>query len=146
MMDALYNFPLIAQDLRQEEYVIQVADSLQYLTSIVDDIFQKINKRIDENTSRTQDIVQRVAICRMKVEKLTSTNKATKVLSGAKYPAMDCFKNYKTVFSSGSNQVTINRNAGNIKSKLGVFDNGKLQVINYLLGKSSICVCDLAKF
>lgn len=125
-MDPLYNFPLIAQDLRPEEYVVQIADSLQYLDAIINDVFKRIDKRIDENTSHTQNLMQRVETCQKKVNKLTNSKKATKVLSGAKYPAMDCFENYKSIFPSGSNKITLNKSS-NVDTKFRVLENGKLQ-------------------
>lgn len=125
-MDPLYNFPLIAQDLRPEEYVVQIADSLQYLDAVINDVFQRIDKRIDANVSRTRHVMHRVETCQRKVDKLTNSKKATEVLSGAKYPAMDCFKNYESIFKSGSNKLTIKRSS-DINTKFRVLDNGKLQ-------------------
>lgn len=95
----LYNFPVISLNLRQEETVHQIADALDYLNDVVTDIFRRIDNRIAENRNKLQQLNRRTAVARAKIEKLTGSNKATKVFSSAKYPASDVRKDYISVFN-----------------------------------------------
>jgi WAS family protein 1 len=79
MEHALYSVPVIQQDLRQEETILQIADALDYLDQVVKDIFARVESRIVESKGRLEILHKRASLARMKVEKLTGSSKATKV-------------------------------------------------------------------
>jgi WAS family protein 1 len=79
MEHALYSVPVIQQDLRQEETILQIANALDYLDQVVKDIFTRIESRIVESKARLEILHKRASLAKMKVEKLTGSSKATKV-------------------------------------------------------------------
>lgn len=93
-----FNVPGIPPDLRREETVMQIADSLDYLDKVANDIFNRINSRVADNKARLQKVNDRVNLAHARVEKLKGSNKATKVFACAKYPAGDGIEDYKSLF------------------------------------------------
>jgi WAS family protein 1 len=79
MERTLYSVPVIQQDLRQEETILQIADALDYLDQVVKDIFVRVESRIVESKARLEMLHKRASLAKMKVEKLTGSSKATKV-------------------------------------------------------------------
>lgn len=79
MEHTLYSVPVIQQDLRQEETILQIADALDYLDQVVKDIFARVESRIVESKARLEMLHKRASLAKMKVEKLTGSSKATKV-------------------------------------------------------------------
>lgn len=79
MERTLYSVPVIQQDLRQEETVLQIADALDYLDQVVKDIFARVESRIVESKARLEMLDKRASLAKMKLEKLTGSSKATKV-------------------------------------------------------------------
>lgn len=86
-MDGTYLVPLVAPDLRQEENILQIADLLQQLSGVVADVFGRIDARIEQNVIRTRLAAARIEACGRRVDRLTGTNKSTRVCCAAKYPA-----------------------------------------------------------
>lgn len=80
MKNQPYNFSTISADLRREDTVKQIADSLEYLEKVSCDIFSKLGNRIAENRKRLESINERVNLAHAKVDKLKGSNKATKVI------------------------------------------------------------------
>lgn len=97
-MEGIYKVNLIPSDLSTEETILQIADTLDNLNGIVEDVFARLMSRIDQNVEKTAKLNERIEICRNKVEKLTGMQKAIKVFSGAKYPATITHEHYKSVF------------------------------------------------
>lgn len=79
MRDQIYNVPLIPPDLRREETILHIADTLDYLEQITNDIFSRITSRVEEYRNRLQAINKRAEIAQAKVNKIRGSNKATKV-------------------------------------------------------------------
>lgn len=79
MERTLYSVPVIQQDLRQEETILQIADALDYLDQVVKDIFIRVESRIVESKARLEVLHKRASLAKMKVQKLTGSSKATKV-------------------------------------------------------------------
>ncbi|XP_055706280.1 WASH complex subunit 1 [Phlebotomus papatasi] len=94
----LYNIPLIQQDLRHEEAIIQTANAFEYLENVITDIFDTINKRIDKNNARVEDIKHRITVANAKVESLVGIKKAITIYSPAKYPAGDKIQDIEVTF------------------------------------------------
>ena len=101
MSDQSFNIPGIPPDLRKEETIHQIADSLEYLNKVANDVFSRITTRVAENRTRIQKINDRVNLAQAKVEKIKGgSNKATKVFALSKYPANEKFEEYKILFPS----------------------------------------------
>lgn len=96
----VYNVPIVPADLRREETVRQIADALDYLDKVSNDVFSNINKRVSENKAKLQKLDDRVALAQAKVDKLKGSNKATKVFASAKFPAVEDLEFYHSVFES----------------------------------------------
>jgi WAS family protein 1 len=77
----LYLVPVIQQDLRQEETILQIADVLDYLDQVVNDVFDRVQSRIEESKAKLEKLRKRESLAKLKVEKLTGSSKATKVHS-----------------------------------------------------------------
>ena len=75
----MYSLGVIQQDLRQEETIVQIAEALDYLDEVVKDIFTRVEERVERNKAKLEELHERANIAKMKVEKLTGSNKATKV-------------------------------------------------------------------
>lgn len=97
-MDGIYKINLIASDLSAEETILQIADTLDNLNGIVDDVFSRILTRIQQNMLKTSKLNERIDTSRAKVEKLTGMQNAIKVFSSAKYPASIKHEHYQSVF------------------------------------------------
>lgn len=97
-MEGIYKVNLIPSDLSTEETILQIADTLDNLNGIVEDVFARLVSRINQNMVKTAKLNERIEISRNKVEKLTGMQKAIKVFSGAKYPASITYEHYESVF------------------------------------------------
>lgn len=99
-MEGIYKIKIIPNDLSMEETVLQIADALDNLNGIVDDIFTRISNRIELNTNKTRKLQERIDASRTKVEKLAGMQKAIKVFSSAKYPSAIVYEHYKSIFDT----------------------------------------------
>lgn len=101
MSDQTFQVPGIPPDLRKEETIHQIADSLEYLNKMANDVFRGISSRVAGNRARIQKINDRVNLAQAKVEKIKGgKNKATKVFALSKYPANVNLEEYKILFPS----------------------------------------------
>ncbi|XP_055693901.1 WASH complex subunit 1 [Lutzomyia longipalpis] len=94
----LYSIPVIQQDLRHEEAIIQAANTFELLENVINDVFATINKRIDKNNARVDDIQRRIAVANAKVESLVGIKKAITIYSPAKYPAGESVPDIEVTF------------------------------------------------
>jgi WAS family protein 1 len=132
----------IAQNLRREEMIIELANSLQELDRIIDHLFESIDCKINSFASILSSIDLRTNICKEKVIELkTNLNKATKVFSYYKYPnnEISVQKSYYKSIESSINHKSIDINSNHlsnhlIKSQLIPFDEllikDKMQFFN----------------
>lgn len=97
-MEGIYKVNLIPSDLSTEETILQIADTLDNLSGVVEDVFARLMSRINQNVEKTMKLNERIEISRNKVEKLTGMQKAIKVFSGAKYPPSITHEHYESVF------------------------------------------------
>ncbi|XP_066601609.1 WASH complex subunit 1-like [Prorops nasuta] len=88
---------IIPHDLRHEETIVRIADTLDRLDSAVTYIFNCINSRLSENTQRLSIIKDRAKNLEGRLNYLqTNLNlKAVKMYSAAKYPAAHTYKEYQ---------------------------------------------------
>ena len=97
----MYHVPVVLPDLRREESLSQIIDSLEYLQAIANDIFNRISNRVAENRDQLTAINNRINTCQAKVDKLRShRSKATQVFSTPKYPAPEFLSEYTTLFAN----------------------------------------------
>lgn len=127
-MDFVYTVPIVESCLSQDDCIIQIANALEHLQSVTTDVFQNINLRINMNITKTQNIAKRIQICNDKVNKLTGANRAIKVYSSAKYPGMDLYKNYSSIFNSESTQINSDDESKIIINKSIPFNEKESQV------------------
>jgi len=130
----------IAQNLRREEMIIELANSLEQLDRIIGHLFESIDCKIKSFASILSSIDLRTNICKEKVIELkTNLNKATKVFSYYKYPnnEISVQKSYYKSIESSINVKSIDMNSNDlylIKSQLIPFDEllikDKMQFFN----------------
>ncbi|CAH2241318.1 jg20487 [Pararge aegeria aegeria] len=108
-MEGIYKINLIPNDLSMEGTIYQIADTLDNLNGIVDDVFTRIMNRININTEKTSKLQERITLSRAKVEKLAGMQKAIKVFSSAKYPASIEHENYQSIFDTNCYHYESNR-------------------------------------
>jgi WAS family protein 1 len=82
-----YKVSLIYHDLELSETVQDTFHALEHLNVILNDVFTKIDNRVQEENKRLISIKKRTAICQDKVRQLRGSNQAVTVFSTAKYPA-----------------------------------------------------------
>jgi WAS family protein 1 len=94
-----YQVSQAPNDLEQPEALLDVFHSLEHLNHIVTDIFQHIDKRLQEEQLRVTEIKKRVGVCQQKVQKIKGSKQAITVFSTAKFPAPKVLPSYPTLFS-----------------------------------------------
>lgn len=93
-----FNIPNVPPDLRREETVHQIADSLNYLDQVANEVFKRISNKLNENRTRLQRVNDRISLAQAKVDKIKGSNKATKVFASAKYPVSEDLEEYGLIF------------------------------------------------
>ena len=101
----MYHVPIILPDLRREESLTQVIDSLEYLQAVANDIFNRISNRVAENRDQLTAINNRINTCQAKVDKLRHRSKATQVYAIPKYPAPRNLNEYTSLFCNVNPQL-----------------------------------------
>ncbi|XP_065833305.1 WASH complex subunit 1-like [Oscarella lobularis] len=97
-----YNVPILLPDLRREESLCQIADTLDYLEHVANDIFNKISSRVAEQRDRLAAVNSRVNLAQARIQKVKGSTKATRVFSSAKYPAPTQIDTAKTIYDDQS--------------------------------------------
>jgi len=97
-----YAVPVIFQDLRQEEALLQMFDSLQFLENTFNDVYDRIGKRVDNERGRIVDIQNRLGVANEKLQVIVNTgsSKTTTVLSPPKYPAPNRLEDFAPLFNT----------------------------------------------
>ncbi|CAH3997687.1 WASH complex subunit 1 isoform X1 [Pieris brassicae] len=101
-MEGTYKINLIPNDLSVEETILQIADALDNLNGIVDDVFTRISTKINKNMNKTMELQTRIVTSKTKVDKLAGMQKAIKVFSSAKYPASIVHEHYQSIFDKNT--------------------------------------------
>lgn len=97
-----YNVSVLSPKLRHEEFMLCVADTLNYLEQVSDDIFVRITSRVQAYRDEVAIINKRVDVAQAKIDRLKSSKKAIQVFSSAKYPAADELEAYTSIFGDNS--------------------------------------------
>ena len=129
-----YHMPIISPELRREEFVLQIADTLEHLEKITEDVFTRITNRVQENQKKLEDINRRADTAQAKINTLKGSKKAIRVFSCSKYPADDILQPYKSIFEAENDLAYIKRGHQHIESKHKAVDAAamkeKLQFYN----------------
>ena len=84
---AVYNIPLVSSNLRPREMIIQMADTLDYLNEVTNDICSRINKKINQDIrARIQNINRRVETAQAKIDQNVGSRKAIRLFSSSRFP------------------------------------------------------------
>lgn len=97
-----YQVTLVNNDLTSEETLLDVFHSLEHLSTIVSEIFTKIDNRVEAEKTRISYIKARVAVCQKKVDQIRGSNQAITVFSTAKFPAPKNLPMYPTLLQEAS--------------------------------------------
>jgi WAS protein family homolog 1 len=97
-MEGIYKIDLVPTDLSTEETILQIADTLDNLNGVVDDIFTRLLSRIKQNIDKSNKLNERIQVSKRKVESLVGVQTAIKVFSSAKYPVAISHQHYQSVF------------------------------------------------
>lgn len=83
---AVYDIPLVSSNLRPQEMIIQMADTLEFLDRVSSDIFSKVALQIQDSRTRIINIHRRVEVAQAKIDGLKGSRKATKIFSSSRFP------------------------------------------------------------
>jgi len=83
---AVYKVPLVSSNLHPQEMILQIADTLDHLDRVSNEIFSRASSRIQESRSRIQKINQRVEAAQIKISSMTGSRKATRIFSSSRFP------------------------------------------------------------
>lgn len=97
-----YKINLIPPNLRKNETIIQIADSLDQLSRVMNDIMFHIEKRVDVYNDKLKDVSNRVDEVERKIFQIRGVKNAIQVFSSSKYPANDTGRNYISIFPINS--------------------------------------------
>ena len=112
-----YSVPLVSNDLRREEAILQICDALEYVDKVANDIFTRIGSRVAENHAKLKAINERVSLAEAKVSAIKGSKKATKVFSAPKYPAVPEEAQYKSVYDISSELAQTKRATHRLQTK-----------------------------
>ena len=80
----LYEVPLVQNDLRKEETMVQIVGALTRLTRVSDHIFRQIEAKCAEFTSKVEAVGARLEMANSKIDILRETKTATVLYSSGK--------------------------------------------------------------
>ncbi len=86
MSKCLSSFPIISDDLRCEETILQASRNLNNLKKLFENTIQSITSVIDANGKKISDISNRLVLIDYKINQIKGSKKAIQIYSGSKYP------------------------------------------------------------
>lgn len=84
----LHELFLIRPDLRHEETIIQTANCLEQLTNVINEVFDRIDYRVEKNCERIKSLNNRSNAVRKKIDSLMGINKAITIFSPVRFPTV----------------------------------------------------------
>ena len=117
-----YNVSVLSPKLRHEEFILCVADTLNYLEQVSDDIFSRITNRVQVYKNQVSAINKRVDVAQAKIDRLKNSKKAIQVFSSAKYPAADELQAYTSIFNGNKSYEEMHRSNVPVQSRHRVVD------------------------
>ena len=119
-----YNVPIILPDLRKEESLYQLTDTLDHLERVANDVFSRISRRVAEHRDRLSAINNRVNLALARIEKVKGSTKATRVFSSSKYPAPDQLEASKPLYTDVEADVeNVRRSKVKFESRVAAVDD-----------------------
>lgn len=94
-----YECALVNNDVTNDETLHDLFYNLDRLNGTIDDVFARIERRVNDERHRLSQINTRVATCQGKVNLVRGSNRATTVFSTSKFPAPRDLPAYPTLFS-----------------------------------------------
>lgn len=137
-MEPLYKVPVVPNNLRHKETIIQIADALGYMNQVFDDILVRINKSLVDKQTKVSSLQARISTVHEKVVKLAQTKKATQVFSNSKYPMNDYNGKYKSIFSGNEGEVVLKKIKVKLKDPMLVEQQGNVLQFYHVKIKSYI--------
>lgn len=86
MSHRAYNIPTISHDLTREESIAQIANTLEYLDHVCNDVFSRIGGSIEDARNKIKSFDERINLIDLKISKIKGSNKAIQICSSGKYP------------------------------------------------------------
>lgn len=86
----LYEVFVVQPDLRHEETIIQAVNSLSYLQTVINEVFDKIDSRIEKNERKITELNSRLDRVNAKGQQLIGMRQAIKIVSPAEYVSVNC--------------------------------------------------------
>ena len=117
MSNQAYNIPIIPPDLRKEETIKQIADSLDYLDKVANDVFNRITNQVQSNQEKLRTINDRVNLAQAKIKTIQGSKKATKVFSSSKFPAGEELDEYQSLYKQQTQLTEMKRSRYNLQSR-----------------------------
>lgn len=84
----LHELFLIRPDLRHQETIIQTANCLERLTNVINEVFDRIDHRVEKNCDRIKSLNSRSSAVRKKIDSLMGINKAITIFSPVRFPTV----------------------------------------------------------
>ncbi|XP_055593081.1 WASH complex subunit 1 [Uranotaenia lowii] len=84
-----YNIPVVDPDLRHEEMILQAVNVFEFLNQVIEDVFDRVNRRIESNRKRLEKIDLQIEQVNRDVARLKQTKEAIVIYSPCRYPGAD---------------------------------------------------------
>ena len=79
MVGFQYTVPLISEDLSEKETYMQLCNALSMLSAISEDIFNRIDTKVEENLTSLMNIDSRIEVAQDKIDSIRGSTKALQV-------------------------------------------------------------------
>lgn len=122
-----FHVPVVQADLRIEESLMQLFDSLDYLDNLVNDVFGKIEKKVEAHRAKVISVNNRLNVAKAKVEKIVGSRKATQVFSSAKYPGPKKLNSFDILYGDTDESRVSRKNYNNVDRRIGRVDEVALR-------------------
>lgn len=107
----LYDIKIIQPDLRHEETIIQIANAFDLINKVINEVFDRVDSRIESNAKAVQEIDSRINRINKKIDELSNDYESVEIQSSYDYPPQKLFKDIPmTLTQSNRNKaITFNR-------------------------------------
>ncbi len=94
---------LVSPDLSHQETILQIINALDHLDKVTDEVFSRIEGKIQESQNQLNSLNQRIDVAESKVKSLSGSKKAICIYSSAKYPEDREISDYESAFTGMTN-------------------------------------------
>ncbi|XP_061390388.1 WASH complex subunit 1 [Musca vetustissima] len=99
----MFSVPIVPPDLRHEETIIQAAYALDSLQKVINNIFLRIDNRLEKNNTKVEELQNRIKKSQEKIKNLQNTRKAIHIYAPARFPATHIFEKIPVTFTKEPN-------------------------------------------